>query len=163
MRICTDSVAVRTSVRTPDGGTRAGAASRASAPVAKGLTEPPPQARRLSADRPKSFPSRPWLVTRDRTCPPMRRLPKTPAELDGLPDWPLLMTDRAAASYLSLSPVDFERGVRHLELPAARRTPGGPRWSRADLDAWYTVTGSAATDEHDALTASINAALGTQR
>lgn len=115
-----------------EGGNRAAAAWRGSAKVAESLTEPPPQSRHSSADRPTSSPSRPWLVTRDRTRPPMRRLPKTPAELEGLPDWSLLMTDRAAASYHSLSPEDFERGVRHLELPAARRTPGGPRWSRAD-------------------------------
>ncbi len=58
----------------------------------------------------------------------MRHLPKPPAELVGLPDWPLLMTERAAATYLSLSPEDFEKGVRHLELPSPRQTPGGPRW-----------------------------------
>jgi hypothetical protein len=61
----------------------------------------------------------------------MRRLPKPPAELVGLPDWPLLLTKRAAASYLSLSAADFDKGVRHLELPGPRRTPGSPR---GDLD-----------------------------
>jgi hypothetical protein len=93
----------------------------------------------------------------------MRRLPKPPAELVGLPDWPLLLTERAAASYLSLSPEDFEKGVRHLELPGPRRTPGGSRWSRGDLDAWYASAGPAATDEHDALSAAIDAAWGTPR
>ncbi len=95
---------------------------------------------------------------RDRTRPPMRHLPKPPAELAGLPDWPLLMTERAAATYLSLSPADFEKGVRHLELPRPRQTPGGPRWARGDLDAWYAGAGPAATDEHDALSAAIDAA-----
>jgi hypothetical protein len=93
----------------------------------------------------------------------MRRLPKPPAELAGLPGWPLLLTERAAASYLSLSPEDFSRGVRHLELPGPRRTPGGPRWSRGDLDAWYAGAGPAATAEHDALSAAIDAAWEAPR
>ena len=88
----------------------------------------------------------------------MRRLPKPPAELVGLPDWPLLMTGRAAATYLSLSPAEFEKGVRHLELPSPRQTPGGPRWARGDLDAGYAGPGPAATGEHDALSAAIDAA-----
>jgi hypothetical protein len=87
----------------------------------------------------------------------MRRLPKPPAELVGLPDWPLLMTDRAAASYLSLAPDDFENGLATGGLPAPRRTPGGLRWARCDLDAWYRTSGPEAIDEQDALTAAIDA------
>jgi hypothetical protein len=93
----------------------------------------------------------------------MRRPPKPPTELVGLPDWPLLMTERGAASYLSLSPEDFDKGVRHLKLPGPRPTPGGPRWSRSDLDAWYASAGPTATAEHDALSAAIDAAWRTPR
>jgi hypothetical protein len=64
----------------------------------------------------------------------MCRLPKPPAELVDLPDWPLLMTDRAAASYLSLAPEDFGKGLALGDLPGPRRTPGGLRWARSDLD-----------------------------
>ncbi len=87
----------------------------------------------------------------------MRRLPKPPAELVGLPDWPLLMTDRAAASYLSLAPEDLDRALGLGELPGPRRTPGGLRWARSDLDGWYRTSGPAATGDHDALTAAIDA------
>jgi hypothetical protein len=93
----------------------------------------------------------------------MRRLPKPPAELVGLPGWPLLLTERGAASYLSLSPEDFDKGVRHRELPGPRRTPGGPRWSRSDLDAWHASAGAETVDDHDTLSAAIDAAWGAPR
>jgi hypothetical protein len=54
-------------------------------PSGENLSEPSPQRRRFRADGPKFFPSRRRLGTRDRTRPPMRRLPKPPAELVGLP------------------------------------------------------------------------------
>ncbi len=58
-------------------------------------------------------------------------------ELAGLPDWPLLLTEAAAAACLCQSPSAFARGVGHGELPPPRRIPGGDRWSRRDLDAWF--------------------------
>jgi hypothetical protein len=77
-------------------------------------------------------------------------------ELAGLPGWPLLLTDAAAAAYLSLEPGHFARGVSEGTLPPPRRTPGGDRWSRRDLDTHFEGA-AAATEAQDALGAAIDA------
>jgi hypothetical protein len=82
--------------------------------------------------------------------------PKRLAEVAGLPDWPLLLTGGAAAAYLNLTVVEFTLRVGQGELPPPRRTPGGERWSRRDLDAWFA--GPAARENaQDALHAVIDA------
>lgn len=82
------------------------------------------------------------------------------SELAGLPDWPLLLRDYIAAAYLSLTPAELERGVRRGELPPPRSTPGGLRWSRRDLDAWFEDGPAAVRSGHDTLSAAIDAAWG---
>jgi hypothetical protein len=77
-------------------------------------------------------------------------------ELAGLPDWPLMMTEAAAAAYLCQSSSEFARGVGRGMLPPPRRTPGGERWSRLDLDAWFTVGPVAQADAAAALDAAID-------
>lgn len=55
-------------------------------------------------------------------------------ELEGLPDWPALMTAPMAAAFLSLSEADFNRGVAHGVLPAPLMVIGRTLWSRAALE-----------------------------
>ena len=78
-------------------------------------------------------------------------------ELAGLPDWPLMLTEAAAAAYLCQEPSAFARGVGSGKLPPPRRTPGGKRWSRRDLDAWFSDGPAAETDAGAALDAAIDA------
>jgi hypothetical protein len=78
------------------------------------------------------------------------------AELAGLPRWPLLLTDTAAAAYLSLTHSDFTRGVSEGTLPPPRRTPGGDRWARRDLDARFDGP-AAESGAQDALGLAIDA------
>jgi hypothetical protein len=78
------------------------------------------------------------------------------AELAGLPGWPLLLTDAAAAAYLSFKQADFDRGVSEGTLPPPRRTPGGDRWARRDLDARFEGP-AAESAAQDALGAAIDA------
>lgn len=55
-------------------------------------------------------------------------------ELEGLPDWPTLMTAPMAAAFLSLSETDFKRGVAHGALPTPQMVIGHTLWSRAALE-----------------------------
>jgi len=77
-------------------------------------------------------------------------------ELAGLPDWPLMMTEAAAAAYLGQKPCEFARGVGHGSLPPPRSTPGGDRWSRRDLDAWFSDGPAAQADAGEALGVAID-------
>jgi hypothetical protein len=77
-------------------------------------------------------------------------------ELAGLPDWPLMMTEAAAAAYLGQKPCEFARGVGHGAFPPPRSTPGGDRWSRRDLDAWFSDGPAAQADAGVALGAAID-------
>jgi hypothetical protein len=79
------------------------------------------------------------------------------SELAGLPDRPLMMTEAAAAAYLSQKPCEFARGVGHGTLPPPRRTPGGDRWSRRELGAWFTDGTASGRTAGDALGAAIAA------
>ena len=79
------------------------------------------------------------------------------SELAVLPSWPLLLTETAAAAYLSLKPNDFARGVGDGKLPPPRMTPGGLRWSRRDLDAWFADGPATHSDAGGALGAAIDA------
>jgi hypothetical protein len=87
----------------------------------------------------------------------MGAVSKRLAELAGLPDWPLLLTEDAAAVYLSQKPCEFAEGVADGTLPPPRRTPGGDRWSRRDLDAWFSDGPAAQAEAGDALAAAIDA------
>lgn len=55
-------------------------------------------------------------------------------ELEGLPNWPALMTAPVAAAFLSLPEADFDRGVAHGALPAPQTVIGRTLWSRAALE-----------------------------
>lgn len=77
-------------------------------------------------------------------------------ELAGLPDWPLMLTEAAAAAYLCQSPCAFTRGVGRGTLPPPRRTPGSERWSRRDIDAWFSDVPLAQADAGGALGAAID-------
>ena len=77
-------------------------------------------------------------------------------ELAGLPDWPLMLTEAAAAAYLCQTPCAFARGVGRGALPPTLRTPGGNRWSRRDLDAWFSDGPAAETDAGAALGTAID-------
>jgi hypothetical protein len=67
------------------------------------------------------------------------------------------MTESVAAAYLSLAPNDFARDVETGRLPPPRRTAGGDRWSRRDLDARFEDGPVAGTDARDMLGAAIDA------
>ena len=54
--------------------------------------------------------------------------------LEGLPNWPALMTAPVAAAFLSLTEPEFERGVAHGLLPAPRTVIGRRLWPRAVLE-----------------------------
>jgi hypothetical protein len=55
----------------------------------------------------------------------MGAVSKRLAELAGLPDWPLLLTEDAAAVYLSQKPCEFAEGVAEGTLPPPRRSGRG--------------------------------------
>jgi hypothetical protein len=113
---------------------------------------------RAPAPERTSCPGRARLGMRSRRT--MATRARNIAELEGLPDWPALMRAPVAAAYLSLTAAEFERGVGRAELPPPRRTTGGPRWSRRDLDRWFEDGPAAARSEHDALSAAIEATWG---
>lgn len=67
-----------------------------------------------------------------------------------------MMTGAAVAAFLCQSPGDFARGVGRGLPPPPRRTPGGERWSRRDLGAWFTDGPVAQADAAAALGAAID-------
>jgi hypothetical protein len=79
------------------------------------------------------------------------------AELAGLPGWPLLLTDAAAAAYLSLTQTDFIRGVSEGALPATPAAPLVATVGRAAISTRVSTAPLPTSAAQDALGLAIDA------
>lgn len=76
-------------------------------------------------------------------------------DLSGLPGWPLMHAEAAAAAFISLPPEAFRRTVVQGDMPAPPRVADRWLWSRRDIEARLDPTGAAASADHNPVAAAI--------